>query len=100
MRDVNDSVNDPKRLVKPLAGIRAKVNVIPLYEAVGIPYRRPSDHQINHFASTLANSDLTVSVRKSRGRDIRAACGQLLVEGSNPSPAQEAAQLLPEEHTN
>ena len=100
LRDVNDSVTDAKRLVKLLTGIRAKINVIPLNEAAGIPYRRPSDHQINQFASTLAKSDLIVSVRKSRGRDIRAACGQLLVEGSNPSPAQEAAQLLPEEYTN
>ena len=100
LRDVNDSVTDAKRLVKLLTGIRAKINIIPLNEAAGIPYRRPSDHQINQFASTLAKSDLIVSVRKSRGRDIRAACGQLLVEGSNPSPAQEAAQLLPEEYTN
>ena len=94
LREVNDSVADAQRLAKLLSGIRAKVNIIPLNEAVGIPYRRPSDHQINEFASTLAESDLIVSVRKSRGRDIRAACGQLLVEGTNPSPAQEAAQQL------
>ena len=94
LREVNDSVADAQRLAKLLSGIRAKVNIIPLNEAVGIPYRRPSDHQINEFASALAESDLIVSVRKSRGRDIRAACGQLLVEDTNLSPAQQAVQQL------
>ncbi|GIT67691.1 MAG: hypothetical protein Ct9H300mP25_11630 [Acidobacteriota bacterium] len=61
LRDVNDSVTDAKRLVKLLTGIRAKINIIPLNEAAGIPYRRPSDHQINQFASTLAKSDLIFS---------------------------------------
>ena len=40
-----------------------------------------SDETINQFAQILAGHHLTVSVRKSRGRDIRAACGQLIVEG-------------------
>lgn len=94
LRDVNDSVADAKRLVVLLSGIRAKVNVIPLNEAPGIPYQRPSDHAINRFARTIADHDLTVSVRKSRGRDIRAACGQLIVQGTPRSPAQLAAELL------
>ena len=94
LRDVNDSVADAKRLAVLLSGIRAKVNVIPLNEAPGIPYQRPSDHAINRFARTIADHDLTVSVRKSRGRDIRAACGQLIVQGTPRSPAQLAAELL------
>ena len=91
---VNDSLADARRLATLLKGIRAKVNVIPLNEAPGIPYRRPSDEQIDRFARTLAERDLTVSVRKSRGRDIRGACGQLIVEGSRPSSGQRAAALL------
>ncbi len=79
---VNDSVTDAARLATLLSGMRAKVNVIPLNEAPGIPYRRPSDRQINRFARTLAGRSVTVMVRKSRGRDIRAACGQLIVEGT------------------
>jgi 23S rRNA (adenine2503-C2)-methyltransferase len=91
---VNDTPADAHRLARLLHGVRAKVNVIPLNEAPGIPYRRPSDRQIDAFAQTLAEHHLTVSVRKSRGRDIRAACGQLIVEGRRPSPAQRLAANL------
>jgi 23S rRNA (adenine2503-C2)-methyltransferase len=88
---VNDSDDDARRLAKLLGGLRAKVNVIPLNEAPGIPYSRPSDARIHRFAGILAEHHLTVSVRKSRGRDIRAACGQLIVEGRERSPAQQLA---------
>ncbi len=77
---VNDTDADARRLVKLLAGLKAKVNLLPLNEAEGIPYRRPSDARVDAFASILADAHITVSVRKSRGRDIRAACGQLAVE--------------------
>ena len=85
---VNDSMGDAALLAELLTGIRSKVNVIPLNEAPGIPYRRPSDAQVNRFARALAERGVTVLVRKSRGRDIRAACGQLIVEGVKRSPAQ------------
>jgi 23S rRNA (adenine2503-C2)-methyltransferase len=78
---VNDSNEDARKLVKVLAGVKAKVNLLPLNEAPGIPFERPSDERINAFAKILADRGLMVSVRKSRGRDIRAACGQLIVEG-------------------
>jgi len=92
---VNDSPEDAHRLVKLLAGIKSKVNLIPLNAAPGIPYERPSDEQINRFAEILADGHLTVSVRKSRGRDIRAACGQLIVEGgSKKTAAQQMAVLM------
>ena len=77
---VNDSIEDARRLVRLLNGLKAKVNLLPLNEAAGIPYSRPSDEQVDAFAQVLANAHVTVSVRKSRGRDIRAACGQLAVE--------------------
>ena len=94
--DVNDSSEDASRLAALLANMRAKVNVIPLNEAPGIPYRRPSDARVNAFARALAARGVTVMVRKSRGRDIRAACGQLIVDGPERSPAQRmAAQLGP-----
>lgn len=78
---VNDSNDDARKLVKVLAGVKAKVNLLPLNAAPGIPFERPSDERINAFAKILADRGLMVSVRKSRGRDIRAACGQLIVEG-------------------
>ena len=92
---VNDTDADARRLVKALSGIKAKVNLLPLNEAAGIPYARPSDARVDAFAKILADRGLTVSVRKSRGRDIRAACGQLIVEGRRRSGAQSAAALMP-----
>ena len=91
---VNDTPEDARRLVRLLANVRCKVNLIPLNEAAGIPFQRPSDDSVDRFASILATARIVVSVRKSRGRDIRAACGQLIVEGTNRSPAQKAAALL------
>jgi 23S rRNA (adenine2503-C2)-methyltransferase len=92
---VNDSPQDARRLVRLLAGIKAKVNLIPLNPAPGIPYERPADKAVDTFARIVADGHLTVSVRKSRGRDIRAACGQLIVEGgSKKSSAQQLALLM------
>jgi 23S rRNA (adenine2503-C2)-methyltransferase len=88
---VNDSPDDAKRLAKLLAGVKSKVNLIPLNPAPSIPFERPSDEVIDRFAQILADHHLTVSVRKSRGRDIRAACGQLIVEGERASPGKKLA---------
>jgi 23S rRNA (adenine2503-C2)-methyltransferase len=91
---VNDAPDDARRLVRLLQGIRAKVNLIPLNEAAGIPFGRPADHRVDAFAQILADHRVTVSVRKSRGRDIRAACGQLIVEGQQRSPGQRLANAM------
>jgi len=92
---VNDTPEDARRLARLLSGIRAKVNLIPLNPAPGIPYDRPSDARVDQFAQILADRHLTVSVRKSRGQDIRAACGQLIVEGGvKKSAAQQMALLM------
>jgi 23S rRNA (adenine2503-C2)-methyltransferase len=92
---INDTPEDARRLVRLLSGIRAKVNLIPLNPAPGIPYERPSDARVDRFAQILADRHLTVSVRKSRGRDIRAACGQLIVDGGmKKSAGQQLALLL------
>ncbi len=95
LNGVNDSDEDAHRLVKLLSGLRAKVNLIPLNEAAGIPFRRPPDDRVDRFARILADKHLTVSVRKSRGRDIRAACGQLIVDGgSRRTAAQQLAGMM------
>ena len=70
------------------------MNLIPLNAAPGIPFERPSDDRVDAFAQILADRHITVSVRKSRGRDIRAACGQLIVEGQKRSAAQKLAAAL------
>ena len=95
LEGVNDTPEDARRLVGLLAGIKAKVNLIPLNPAPGIPYVRPSDERVDRFAQIVADRHITVSVRKSRGRDIRAACGQLIVEGgTKKSAAQQMALLM------
>ena len=95
LNEVNDTPEDARRLARLLSGIKSKVNLLPLNAAPGIPYERPSDERVNRFAQILADRHVTVSVRKSRGRDIRAACGQLIVEGgAKKSAAQQMAQLL------
>jgi 23S rRNA (adenine2503-C2)-methyltransferase len=92
---VNDTPEDARRLVRLLSRIKGKVNLIPLNAAAGIPFDRPSDRRVDEFARLLAERGLPVSVRKSRGRDIRAACGQLIVEGQGRrSPAQQLSDAL------
>jgi 23S rRNA (adenine2503-C2)-methyltransferase len=91
---VNDRPEDARLLARVLAGVKSKVNLIPLNAAAGIPFERPSDEAIDRFAKILADHHLTVSVRKSRGRDIRAACGQLIVEGQKKSAGQQLAVMI------
>lgn len=74
---VNDSPQDARRLLRILKGIPSKVNLIPLNEAPGIPFKKPSDDKIIQFQEILMRGGLTVIVRKSKGTEISAACGQL-----------------------
>jgi len=90
----NDTPDDARRLVRLLNGIKAKVNLLPLNEAPGIPFSRPSDERVNAFAKILADRDVLVSVRRSRGRDIRAACGQLIVEGEQKSVGEKLGSAM------
>jgi 23S rRNA (adenine2503-C2)-methyltransferase len=95
LNGVNDTPEDAHRLVRLLHGIRGKVNLLPLNEAAGIPFERPSDDRVNRFARILADRGLTVSVRKSRGRDIRAACGQLITESTKTAaPGRRLAMMM------
>jgi len=79
---VNDSPQDAKRLLKLLKGIPSKVNLIPLNEAPGIPFKKPSEEKIVQFQEILMQGGLTAIVRKSKGAEISAACGQLQGKGS------------------
>jgi 23S rRNA (adenine2503-C2)-methyltransferase len=91
---VNDALEDARKLASLVQGLHVKVNLIPLNPAAGIPFERPSDERIDAFGRTLAERGVTVMVRKSRGRDIRAACGQLAVEGMTRSAAQRLAEAI------
>jgi len=77
IRGVNDSVEDARRLIRLLHGLRAKLNLIPMNEHPGTAYRRPSAAAVEEFAKVLAATRIRLTVRRSRGDDILAACGQL-----------------------
>ena len=74
---VNDRPDDARRLAKLVRGIRCKINLIPFNEFPGSPFRRPSEDNISAFQTIVREADLDVFVRRSRGRDILGACGQL-----------------------
>ncbi len=74
---ITDAPEDALHLVKLLRGIRAKVNLIPFNEAEELSYRRPSDAAIERFQQILIENNISAFVRKNRGNDISAACGQL-----------------------
>ncbi len=77
LRDINDTLEDAKRLVKLLRGIPVKVNLIPFNEFEGCGFRAPGQESIDRFHSYLLDRNITVITRASRGADISAACGQL-----------------------
>lgn len=74
---VNDQADDARRLTKLVRGITCKINLIPFNEFPGSPFRRPSDGAISAFQAIVRQAGLDVFVRKSRGRDVLGACGQL-----------------------
>jgi len=87
---VNDTAAHARELARRLRGQRVKVNLIPLNPAPEIPFKAPLPEAVDAFGALLAGADVAVSVRRPRGRDILAACGQLhLKQGAAaPVPAQ------------
>jgi 23S rRNA (adenine2503-C2)-methyltransferase len=77
IQGVNDAEGDAKRLTQILRGIRCKVNLIPLNECPGIPFRRPRGTSVLLFQKILIEGGYTTIIRESRGGAISAACGQL-----------------------
>jgi 23S rRNA (adenine2503-C2)-methyltransferase len=77
LASVNDRLDDAQRLVNLLRGTRCKVNLIPFNEFPGSRFHRPPDHDVLLFQSMLREAGIDVFVRKSRGRDVLGACGQL-----------------------
>ncbi|MBW1783731.1 MAG: 23S rRNA (adenine(2503)-C(2))-methyltransferase RlmN [Deltaproteobacteria bacterium] len=74
---VNDRIQDALGLTRRLSGLRAKINLIPLNPTADVDLKPPSMNRIIHFQDILAKHHFTAIIRKSKGRDILAACGQL-----------------------
>jgi 23S rRNA (adenine2503-C2)-methyltransferase len=100
IRDFNDAVADADRLVRLLSGLRAKVNLIPINPdpVLGERMVPPSDERTDAFQERLKQRGLVATVRRRRGDDVSAACGQLRAFGRDPRgfrgrPGPTAARL-------
>ena len=85
----NDSPDDARRVVKLLANLRAKVNLIP-WNPGDLPYEKPDARRVEEFRKILADKDMRAFVRISRGQDVMAACGQLALAESAGAPTDAA----------
>ncbi|PWE28229.1 23S rRNA (adenine(2503)-C(2))-methyltransferase RlmN [Pararhodobacter marinus] len=94
LKDVNDSDEDARRLVKLIRGIPAKINLIPFNEWPGAPYQRSDWERIEAFADIIFKAGYASPIRTPRGEDIMAACGQLksATERGRKSRAEIAAE--------
>lgn len=77
MKDLSDTLEDAKRLVRLTSNIPCKINLIPYNESSLTEFKRPTEDQIRKFHTYVLDHDKPVFIRKSRGNDIFAACGML-----------------------
>ena len=80
---INDGPANVKGLAALVQGLTARVNLIPWNEDPRLPYSRPTDEDVEAFRDALLGCGIDVSIRFSKGRDVGAACGQLVT--SSPS---------------
>ncbi|HPC35022.1 MAG TPA: 23S rRNA (adenine(2503)-C(2))-methyltransferase RlmN [Candidatus Marinimicrobia bacterium] len=80
---LNDTTEDARRLVKLLSPIPCKLNLIPYNENPQFPYHAPNEEHLNEFIREIYRAPFAVTVRRSKGLDIAAACGQLYVTEQN-----------------
>ncbi len=90
--DINDSDKDALQLCRMLAPIRSKVNLIPFNAHDASAFKRPSEAKVSRFLQILLDKQMTAIVRKSKGQDISAACGQL--RANQRPPAHQIMRCL------
>lgn len=93
MKDLNDQPEHARQIVKLLKGIPCKINLLLYNETPNTPFKRPREEDIAEFRQILGRNGLLNFIRKSRGRDISAACGQLASEHKRQSIASAAASV-------
>ena len=77
LRGINDDVSHARELAQLLRGRQAHVNVIPFNDVEGLPYQRPTPEKLEIFTKLLRQHGISIKVRKRKGSEIDAACGQL-----------------------
>lgn len=92
LKDVNDSDEDAARLAKLVAGLPAKINLIPYNDNPGLGFLSVGEDKAEHFRKLLDERNVFAAIRLNRGRDIAAACGQLanVEKAPRPPPALPA----------
>ncbi len=92
----NDSPKDAGALARLIRGLRAKVNAIPFNDDPNLPrwMKRPTDEAIDDFVETLVENGAHVTVRRSKGREIAAACGQLRGKTERKLPQRRVDRAL------
>jgi len=90
---INDSLTDAHGLVKLLETVPAKINLIPFNPFPNSPYRCSSNNRINQFKTLLNDAGIVTTIRKTRGEDIDAACGQLVGQVQDKSRRHLKQQL-------
>jgi 23S rRNA (adenine2503-C2)-methyltransferase len=97
LRGVNDSDEDAERLAALMEGVPAKVNLIPYNDNPGLGFHSVDEPRAEHFRELLAKKHVFAAIRKNRGRDIAAACGQLANTEKQAEPASKATlPVLPD----
>ena len=77
LREINDSESHARELAELIRGLKAKVNLIALNPGPGIEFKTPEELRVLEFQKILTNAGVPAYIRRPRGRDIYAACGQL-----------------------
>ncbi|MCB0328676.1 MAG: 23S rRNA (adenine(2503)-C(2))-methyltransferase RlmN [Bdellovibrionales bacterium] len=93
LRGVNDSDDDLKRLPQLLRGIPCKVNLIPYNFNTGLGYECPEEGTLHKWQKELMRHNFVVTIRWSKGRDIDAACGQLVTKSAQKGRLREPSQV-------
>jgi 23S rRNA (adenine2503-C2)-methyltransferase len=93
LRGVNDSEAEARELVRLIAGMPAKINLIPFNPWPGSPYLTSTSDAIRRFAAILNDAGYSSPIRRPRGRDILAACGQLKTESERVRPVRAPAKV-------
>ena len=90
LKDITDSDEDAHRLARLVRGMPAKVNLIPYNPGIGLGFERPERERVKAFQEILSGHRVTTLVRRPRGDEIAAACGQLAHLRKNGRPQPEA----------
>lgn len=91
--DVNDSAEQAHELARIASGLHAHANLIPYNTVEGLPWKRPSIERQDAFADILRRAGVSVTLRREKGHDIAAACGQLRLQTETARAAAKAKQI-------